>query len=589
MNKEVFYMDIEKALKIKIKEIILDELKEFPSIALMNKGNITIVTNEGLYYSNLDLNDSLLRYIIDKIIVYCLEILIIYKSLYNKKEEDYVPVSDKPIKNKYIKKLYKSKQTKKISTEGYEAMLRIETNFEKFDSLYKSDRKHLTLEISGLKYNLSDFREDVDYPFYSETFVLNEVVLNYLSMNLNKGNLRKKYYAPANAEDYVFFLFDKFLDKQTPLFSRCEEIINSYKLPKANEMDNFSKNFIYVNSVLPRFANSITNDFYKKLEKEANTVSEYEKNLWKIFLQQIGDIVLFYPVHEEDNYSLIGHSTLFNTDLEKEVSEIKKYINDSGKNINRGFSMINKLYNEYIGDYNIILESYNEKSDKEKLVVNYILFNSLLHNRFFKSLKSSTVYNKILMETDLKRVYNFASINELDTMILKRDIFNIDFLKMLMLFDIDLNEMEQKSYIIDKGPKSICSRVDMLYLNFNLRGESTYDQYTNDLVYKLIYKILCRVFCGELNTLLKDILDDASISIKELVELYYDTNTSTFEPVDNHCYNIDYHMDELDLKPNSDFIKSNSYINDFIISFLLFSNCYNRKFNGNTFIKRGGA
>ena len=126
-------MDIEKALKIKIKEIILDELKEFPSIALMNKGNITIVTNEGLYYSNLDLNDSLLRYIIDKIIVYCLEILIIYKSLYNKKEEDYVPVSDKPIKNKYIKKLYKSKQTKKISTEGYEAMLRIETNFEKFD------------------------------------------------------------------------------------------------------------------------------------------------------------------------------------------------------------------------------------------------------------------------------------------------------------------------------------------------------------------------------------------------------------------------------------------------------------------------
>lgn len=577
-------MDIKKKLESKIKDLILDELKEYPSIALMNKGNITIVTNEGLYYSNLDLNDSLLRYIIDKIIVYCFEILIIYKPLYNEKEVDYVQID-----NKYIKKLYKNETSKKISNKGYEAINRIETSFKTFDSLYKSNKDKLIMEKKSSKYTLSNFRENVDYPFFSDSFVLNEVPLNYLSKDLNEGKSRKKHYVPSDTKDYIFFLFNQVLKNERSLFVRCEKLISAYKLPKASEIDDLTKNFIYTNSVLPRLDIASVMHFLKILENESKPISEIERDLWRLFLQQVGDMVLFYPARKENYNSLISSETIGSMDLKNEIAEIKKEIVESEKNINRNFEKLNTIYNDYIDEYNKLANSYN-KNEKDILITNYILFNSLLHNRFFESLYSSSTFKKILMETDLKRVYNFSSINELDTMILKRDIFNIDFLEMLMLFDIDLNEMEKKQYSFNNQVKSICSSIETLYLNFNLRGSTNYGQYTNDLVYRLIYNLLSRVFYGELNTLLKEILENNCISKKDLIEMYYQTNTSCFESIDNFNL-VNYCMKKLTFTLKGNFAKKNSYINNFIISFLLYSNCYNRKFNGNTSIeiKRGEA
>lgn len=171
----------------------------------------------------------------------------------------------------------------------------------------------------------------------------------------------------------------------------------------------------------------------------------------------INDLSFLYKVENKNSYLLSFEdylSYLSNT-LAKENNIFNHCINlrdtilikDSkkAKNYFRVLKSIESKYNEYIKDINLMIKNKKSNYDKALLTVQ---FDNFLYNNFFSSLDNN-LFDYLSKEIDLMYIFDKQkchSINKSYDIIKSQNIlFNINFLKLMMLYNIDLHQLIDKA------------------------------------------------------------------------------------------------------------------------------------------------
>lgn len=359
------------------------------------------------------------------------------------------------------------------------------------------------------KYEYNEFsnfiKEELFY--YTLKLLITEITLIYDSKGDGFVDIKESIASKLIDDDEKI---DDDIDKKT---SDIKSIINSHYSYSSREIDS----------------NKSLSNKYKQLSTKSNLV-EYHLSSDKNTLQKldilsyayliedlntyfnehffINDLSFLYKVANKNKYLLSFEdylSYLSNT-LAKENNIFNHCINlrdtilirDSKKTKNyfRILKSIESKYNEYIKDINLMIKNKDSNYDKELLTV---LFDNFLFNNFFSSLDNN-IFDYLSKEIDLMYIFDkqkCQSINKSYDIIKSQNIlFNINFLKLMMLYNINLHQLIDKASSLE----FIIFRDDI-----NLTINSTRFGYTS------------RIFLEQFLLVIFDIFWDYYISVGEIL------------------------------------------------------------------------
>lgn len=219
--------------------------------------------------------------------------------------------------------------------------------------------------------------------------------------------------------------------------------------------------------------------------------------------------------------NLSKERNIFNlcTNLKKTVLS-----NDSkkSKNYPRVFKSIGEKYNKYVKEINILIKNAPSKYDQILLKSQ---FDNFLFNDFFSSLNSN-LFAYLFDDVDLLYMLNIKSnINNLksnDIFKIQNNLFNINFLKMLMLFDINLNDLVNNTAYL--GLDVFRNDIPHYPLSINLGYQTL--KYANDILY-YFFDILWSYYTS-VGSILNEIINEEYIvsnsyadHIEKLLKIVY--------------------------------------------------------------------
>lgn len=277
------------------------------------------------------------------------------------------------------------------------------------------------------------------------------------------------------------------IDKNTEELDSINKILNEHYAYSYREINlntsikNAYKTFNTLTNLVD-YHTSSDNDYLQKLDLLSlgyltnDLKTKFDKNYF------INELSFLYKIENQKQYLMSSKdylSYLSNT-LSKDNNLFSHCINlrdtilskdpKKTKNYARLLKSVESKYNEYIENINLIIQNTNLETEKILLKAQ---FDNFLYNNFFFSLDND-LFDYLSKNIDLKDIINKNDsqyINESYNIIKEQHtLFNTNFLKLMMFFNVDLNQLIDKTSSLEFiifNKKNINSVLETTTLGFS--------------------------------------------------------------------------------------------------------------------------